>query len=302
MEMLHLRYFVAVAERLSFTAAARQLHMATSPLSQRVRDLERELGTTLLDRDSHNVRLTEAGSAMLPLARDVLKRFDDIPRQLRHDTHEQRSTVYFGLPPGLHPLLRARLSDLEARCAGRYEIKRWPGGSSDLVAAVRRAELALAFAHLPVHAEGIAVRSLMSEPLGAVLPASEFGERSSVSLSELVDHTYVRPPAGETPIYFDQLEVRFTAAGITKRLALNTGDYASTSEIVANGSAFGLSMLDPESTMQKYRNAETVILPFEDFEPAMETGLVWRPDRAEQGSDLEELVSAAQTVLPEGDV
>lgn len=301
MEMFHLRYFVAVAERLSFSGAARQLRMATSPLSQRVRDLERELGTTLLERDSHNVRLTESGAALLPLAKDVLRRFDQIPLQLRRGRRERRSTVYFGLPPGLHPKLRARLSDLEQRCAAGFEIKRWPGGSSELVAAVQRGELALAFAHLPVHAEGVAVRSLLSEPLGAVLPAGEFGGRESVSLSELVEHTYVRPAAGETPIYFEQLEVRFAAAGVTRRLTLNTGDYGSTSEIVANGGAFGISMLDPESSMQKHRHEGTVVLPFEDFHPAMETGLVWRPDRAENGADLEELLSEAHVALPGGD-
>ena len=301
MEMFHLRYFVAVAERLSFSGAARQLHMATSPLSQRIRDLERELGAVLLERDSHTVRLTESGAALLPLAKDVLRRFDDIPVELRRERREQRSTVYFGLPPGLHPSLRDGLSDLEQRCAARFEIKRWPGSSSELVAAVQRAELGLAFAHLPVHAEGVAVRSLLSEPLGAVLPAGEFAGRRSVALSELVEHTYVRPAAGEVPIYFDQLEVRFAAAGITRRLAPRTGDYGSTSEIVANGGAFGISMLDPESSMQKHRHEGTVVLPFEDFDPAMETGLVWRPDRAEKGADLEELLSAAHSALSGGD-
>ena len=78
-----LRYFVAVAENLSFSKAARQLHMATSPLSQRVRDLERELGTALFERDSHHVGLTAAGAALLPIAKDVLGRFDDIPWRLR---------------------------------------------------------------------------------------------------------------------------------------------------------------------------------------------------------------------------
>ncbi|MGI8311510.1 LysR family transcriptional regulator [Saccharopolyspora hattusasensis] len=75
--MFHLRYFVAVAENLSFSTAARQLHMATSVLSQRVRDLERNLGAVLLEQDSHHVQLTNAGTALLPIAKDVLGRFDD---------------------------------------------------------------------------------------------------------------------------------------------------------------------------------------------------------------------------------
>lgn len=51
MEMFQLRYFAAVAGNLSFSRAARQLHMATSPLSRRVRNLERELDTALFERD-----------------------------------------------------------------------------------------------------------------------------------------------------------------------------------------------------------------------------------------------------------
>lgn len=75
MERFHLRYFAAVAENPSFSKVARQLHMATSPLSQRMRDLERELGPTMFDRDSHRARLTDAGAALLPTAKDVLGRF-----------------------------------------------------------------------------------------------------------------------------------------------------------------------------------------------------------------------------------
>ncbi|MGW1681368.1 hypothetical protein [Saccharopolyspora sp. NPDC002376] len=61
------------------------------------------------------------------------------------------------------------------------DVKRWPGGSSDLLAGVQRGKLALALVHLPVHAEGIEVFEVMREPLGAVLPATEFGSRTSVS-------------------------------------------------------------------------------------------------------------------------
>jgi hypothetical protein len=85
-ELLHLRYFVAVAEELNFSAAARKLHMAASPLSQRIKDLEHELGRRLFDRSTHHVELTEAGAALLPIARDVLDRVGSIRWQLDQAT------------------------------------------------------------------------------------------------------------------------------------------------------------------------------------------------------------------------
>ena len=72
LDLRHLRYFIAVAEELHFGRAARRLHMSQPPLSQQIRVLERHLGVTLLYRDSHSVRLTAAGSALLAEAPKLL--------------------------------------------------------------------------------------------------------------------------------------------------------------------------------------------------------------------------------------
>src|ERR1044072_6933604 len=65
MELRHLRYFVAVAEALSFTKAAQKLRLAQPALTRQVRNLEDEIGVRLLDRANNRVALTEEGRVFL---------------------------------------------------------------------------------------------------------------------------------------------------------------------------------------------------------------------------------------------
>jgi DNA-binding transcriptional LysR family regulator len=294
-EILHLRYFVAVAEELNFSQAARKLHMAASPLSQRVKDLEHELGQQLFERSTHRVALTPAGLALLPLAREVLDNVNSIPWRLREAIGAERRTVFIGMPAGVHPELRERVHRLEERASGKFELKRWPGGSGGLITAVHEGKLALAVVRLPVSDPALEVIEVMSEQLGAAVPADMFTGRASVSLSELADLSYVAFPSDSTPIYFEQLDAQLMAAGIKKRVRLPDTNYSGATELISGGIAFSISMLDPKSPMHLYRLDNVSILPIEDFHPELTTGLIWRRDR--EDGDLEELIEDAKDIF-----
>jgi len=72
MELRHLRYFVAVAERLNYRSAAEALHVSQPALSTQIKDLEHDTGVQLLERNTGGVRLTDAGAVFLAAARRVL--------------------------------------------------------------------------------------------------------------------------------------------------------------------------------------------------------------------------------------
>jgi DNA-binding transcriptional LysR family regulator len=83
MEIRRLRYFIAVAEELSFTRAAQRLHIAQPPLSIQIRSLEQEVGARLFDRDQRHVYLTQAGRHLLARARDILTAVEEAKAEVR---------------------------------------------------------------------------------------------------------------------------------------------------------------------------------------------------------------------------
>lgn len=106
MNLRHLRCFVAVGEELHFGRAARRLHVEQSPLSRTIRQLEADLGVTLLERMPRSVCLTPAGQVFLEEARRVLL------------TLEQARTKARAVAAGLQGTLRIALTG----CAGQVRL------------------------------------------------------------------------------------------------------------------------------------------------------------------------------------
>jgi len=83
LELRRLRYFLVVADELSFTRASRKLAIAQPPLSRQIQRLEEELGVRLLDRTTRNLRLTEAGHFFKERMTGILRTTDSVVKTTR---------------------------------------------------------------------------------------------------------------------------------------------------------------------------------------------------------------------------
>ncbi|MEU7632115.1 LysR family transcriptional regulator [Nocardia sp. NPDC049220] len=112
MELRQLRYFVAVAEELHFGRAAERLLIAGPSLSQQIKALERDLGVPLFTRDRRSVALTATGAALLPEARALLRRAEDLRRRAARMSGSE--AVHIGYVTWLPSDLTARISGVAA--------------------------------------------------------------------------------------------------------------------------------------------------------------------------------------------
>ncbi|KNB49458.1 LysR family transcriptional regulator [Streptomyces caatingaensis] len=170
MQLQQLRYFATVAGLRHFTRAAEALHVAQPSLSQQIRALERELGADLFHRARGNITLTDAGEALLPLARRILADTETARREVQEVAQLRRGRVRLGAPPSLcASLVPDVLRAYHARFPG-IELFVDEGGSQDLVRSLAAGDLDLALIITPlgVGAPALTTTELLREDLVVV--------------------------------------------------------------------------------------------------------------------------------------
>lgn len=111
MELRQLKYFATIAETLNFSEAAKAVCITQGTLSQQIKQLEQELDTQLLIRNSHSVTLTEAGEALLPYARRTLRDAEICVEQMQDLKQLLTGTLNIGVTYSFSPILSESLCD-----------------------------------------------------------------------------------------------------------------------------------------------------------------------------------------------
>jgi len=236
-ELRQLEYFLAVAENLSFTRAAKRLHVVQSGVSATIKALERELGAELFVRGPAGVALTPAGRELAPHARTTIDAARAAKDAVAATRGAIRGTVTLGTLTSINVIdLPALLADLYARHPGvLVQLRSARAGSAGLLRQLRDGDLDVALVVLPdgppadLHTRLVAAFQLL-----LVVPVSHpLAGRESVPMGELAGMSFVDGPPG----YGNRAVVdrAFAAAEVQRTIALEVADIGTTATHIRNG-------------------------------------------------------------------
>ncbi len=237
-----MRYVLAVAETNSFTRAAERCLVVQSALSHQIARLERELGARLFERTSRRVRLTPAGEAFLPAARQCLDAAERAAAEVAAAVGEVRGRLAVGLIPTVAAVdVPGALRDFREQYP-HVRISLRVGASEELVEQVQQGTIDVAFLGLPTTARprGVAAHELARDRLVAVVaPDHPLAGEPTVNLRRLASEVFVDLPAGTAGrIQSDQA---FAAAGLSRDVAFEVTSADYIARLVGPG--LGVAML-----------------------------------------------------------
>jgi len=191
-ELRHLRYFVAVAEESSFTAAAQRVHVAQQVLSTQIRQLEDAVGTQLLNRTNKGATLTPAGAAFLTSARETLAGLDRGVAAARNAARAVSGKLSVGVGSGCENETRTRLLTAFERAFPEVEVSIQPFDMTQPSAGLLDHSSDVALVRPPVAAPAIELQVVRSEPRMFVLSVGHpLSAREELGLADVAGLPFV---------------------------------------------------------------------------------------------------------------
>ncbi|MBW4717763.1 LysR family transcriptional regulator [Saccharothrix obliqua] len=274
-----LRYFVAVAEELSFTRAARdRLFISQPALSKQIRQLESSLRVVLFERDRRSVVLTTAGKELLPRARRLVQEWDDTRNAVADAAARRAATLKVGFQTrigrGLIPAVTARMEERLPGWRLQFRQVSW----ADPAVGLRSGDVDVAVAWLPVPNSGeLSWRVVASEERWVALRREHpLAHLEQVPFAALADEPFIALPQDAGPLrdFWLAMENRVKPARVVGEAS--TAD--ETFEAVASG--LGVVLVSAGNT-EVYQREDVVYRPVTGIAPST-LAVVWRTgdDRA----------------------
>ncbi|WP_141340731.1 LysR substrate-binding domain-containing protein [Bradyrhizobium sp. USDA 3458] len=246
MDYRQLRYFIAVAEELSFSRAAKRLHVSQPPLSTQIKAMEEELGTRLLARTRRAVELTQAGQLLLEHARRAVSELDLASETVRRAARGEAGMIRVGFT-GSVPMLDmfAELFRSFRASYPRVKIELRHMSTATQLRALADAELDVAIMRPPLDfrpAADLQVHVVWRDRLMVFLPLDHplAGVKGALEMANLAEHEFVGMAESGCGVG-DQAAMLCRRAGFAPRVVQEAHELRTVLSLVAAG--IGLSIL-----------------------------------------------------------
>lgn len=276
MELRHLRYFVAVAEELSFTKAAQKLRLAQPSLTRQVRNLEGEIGVRLLDRANNRVTLTNEGRLFLFDSKKLLALAAASVAAVQRLQHTGSAQLNIGYVANVHyGLLPATLGAFRKLCP-QVALNLFDMCSGEQFEALDSHKIDLGFVGLRPAAAvaGIETACVSHDTMFVALPARHpLAARKKIRLSDLATQFFIGMAPRTHPGARDWLLELCQSAGFAAKILQEADDEPTAMRFVADG--LGVTLVPGQVTNLPHEGV--LFLP---LSPALRRGsaIAWRAD------------------------
>lgn len=281
-----LRCFVAVANRLSFAQAARELHLTPPVLTRRISNAERILNANLFVRDTRTVTLTGEGARLLPLAREIIEKFDKMPDEIAKGPLPVRK-ITCGVPPWFPPTLQNKLTVLGKDNAEKFTLTQAPLVGSEIIDGILHERLDFGFVRPSSQATVLSYTTVWKQRIGAVLSRALYQSRESICVAELLALDYIGDRRDSDTEYRRDVEAELEKHGQLTRAEFTPGDAGLAKQGIASGQAFNLAPVPSPGEPSALEYDELVLVPVSDLHFRLLTCLAYRDDTAGRDRELQ---------------
>ncbi len=296
MDLKQLKLFVAVAEERNFTRAAQRSNLTQPSLTQRVRQLEKDLGVTLFHRPARGAELTEAGQSLLEDARHVLGYVEQSVRRARQagglDDRTLRLAWEFTEYGNVLPMPQVFRKLDEVHPGVVPDTRALPGAAQ--VHALLNGEVDVGFLSEPFVEDTLGFYPLLTDTFQAVLPERHpLAALPEVPLSALAPEAFLLHRADLGGRGGASLTDHCRRAGFTPRVVYEGIQLQPILGMIAAGHGVGLLR---SAVLAMHRPAGAIHRPLAGEPPRWTLGLAWRRERPPPIARA--LLAAARDVAP----
>ncbi|WP_409345601.1 LysR family transcriptional regulator [Paenibacillus sp. MBLB4367] len=273
MDIRQLRYFIAIAEERTISAAARRLHIAQPPLSQQLKLMEDQLGVCLVERTNKRLSLTEAGQTLYKHALKIAKYMEESETEVKEAGSGLKGKLTLGINTLSHPELPGLLQAFRSRYPKvTYKIQQ--NESALLCKLVKERIVDLAIIRLPLDLNDFSVLHFRTEPFYFVTPGKQEPVRRTVTFEFIAEHPLAIPSSEGLGVYHLVWEA-FSSRNLKPDFICECSDIAMMMELVASGFA---SAIVPENVLKLHRRDNVQAYEIEDSTLLSSSALIWLKD------------------------